>query len=459
MNLSIIKNAKISVKLTLIYAFMFSLVLLILSTVTLYGTKYFLYKQADKQVNDISTVLIDKINDEAGEVSLYNKDFLADLPSKENMYIRILDNNDNVIGQSRDFNYDIKLKETNGRTKHLEQREKHLMYLNTKLNSKNYGVVYIQVVKDLESEYSFIKILFVFLAIADFIGMVASIVVGYIISKKMLNPIDNITRTAENISVNNLKERIEVNDADDELKRLAGTLNNMIDRLQKAFDSQSQFVSDASHELRTPIAVIQGYANLLDRWGKNDKEALEKSIYGIKLEAENMANLVEKLLFLAKGDALTQVVEKKEFHLNELIDEVLAETKLIDKKHNIFSDENEDIDIYGDYKLIKQMLRIFIENSIKFTPDKGVITINSILRNKSIYISVSDTGIGIPKDDIQNIFDRFYTVDKSRSKEKGGTGLGLSIAKWIAEVHDGIIEVESEEGKGTSVIVKININE
>ncbi|GKU25901.1 sensor histidine kinase [Clostridium folliculivorans] len=458
MNLSIIKNAKISVKLTLIYAFMFSLVLLILSTVTLYGTKYFLYKQADKQVNDISTVLTNKINDETGEVSLYNKDFLADLPSKENISIRILDSS-NTINQSQGFNYDIKLKETNGRAKHLEQKEKHLMYLETKLYSKNYGVVYIQVVKDLENEYSFIKILFVFLAIADFIGMVASIVVGYIISKKMLNPIDNITRTAENISVNNLKERIEVNDADDELKRLAGTLNNMIDRLQKAFDSQSQFVSDASHELRTPIAVIQGYANLLDRWGKNDKEALEKSIYGIKLEAENMANLVEKLLFLAKGDALNQVVEKKEFHLNELIYEVLEETKLIDKKHNIFSEENEDIDIYGDYKLIKQMLRIFIDNSIKFTPYEGVITINSILRNKSIYISVSDTGIGIPKEDIQNVFDRFYTADKSRSKEKGGTGLGLSIAKWIADVHGGIIEVVSEEGKGTRITVKIDLSE
>ncbi|GFZ33424.1 hypothetical protein CSC2_39500 [Clostridium zeae] len=459
MKLSIIKNAKISVKLTLIYAFMFSLVLLILSTVTLYGTKYFLYKQADKQVNDISTVLTNKINDETGELSLYNKDFLADLPSKENISIRLLDNNNNIINQSRDFNYNIKFNETNDKTKHLEQKEKHLIYLNTKLDSKNYGVVYIQVVKDLENEYSFIKILFVFLAIADFIGMVASIVLGYIISKKMLNPIDNITKTAENISVNNLKERIEVNDSDDELKRLASTLNNMIDRLQKAFDSQSQFVSDASHELRTPIAVIQGYANLLDRWGKNDKEALEKSIYGIKLEAENMANLVEKLLFLAKGDALTQVVEKKKFHLNKLIDEVLEETKLIDKKHNIFSEENEDADIYGDYKLIKQMLRIFIDNSIKFTPDEGTITINSMVKNKSLYISVSDTGIGIPKDDIQNVFDRFYTVDKSRSKEKGGTGLGLSIAKWIADVHGGIIEVVSEEGIGTSFIVKLDLSE
>ena len=160
------------------------------------------------------------------------------------------------------------------------------------------------------------------MAIADFIGIIASIILGYIVSKKMLKPIDHITKAAENISINNLKERIEVTGPDDELKRLGNTFNKMIDRLQEAFDRQIQFVSDASHELRTPIAVIQGYANLLDRWGKDDREALEKSIHAIKLETSNMANLVEKLLFLAKGDSGNQVIEKKEFWLNELINEV-----------------------------------------------------------------------------------------------------------------------------------------
>ncbi|MGH4118242.1 histidine kinase dimerization/phospho-acceptor domain-containing protein [Clostridium sp.] len=157
-----------------------------------------------------------------------------------------------------------------------------------------------------------------------------------------------IIKAADKISINNLKERIEVTGPDDELKRLGNTFNNMIDRLQGAFDRQIQFVSDASHELRTPIAVIQGYANLLDRWRKDDREALEKSIYAIKLEASNMAKLVENLLFIAKGGSENQRIEKKEFWLNELIYEVIKESNFIDHKHIISSDKNDTVRILAD---------------------------------------------------------------------------------------------------------------
>lgn len=281
---------------------------------------------------------------------------------------------------------------------------------------------------------------------------------GYIVSKRMLKPIDYITKTAENISINNLKERIEVKGPDDELKSLANTFNDMIDRLQGAFNRQAQFVSDASHELRTPITIIQGYANLLDRWGKDDRDALEKSIHGIKLEAVNMASLIEKLLFLAKGDSGNQVIEKKEFYLNKLIDEVVKESQLIEQNIRISNNKNDNAKVLADYKMIKQMLRIFIDNSIKFTSKGGIIDISSEIEDNFVKITVSDTGIGIPKDEIENIFNRFYIVDKSRSKEKGGTGLGLSIAKWIIDMHKGTIDVESDEGKGTKIIVKLNID-
>ena len=310
----------------------------------------------------------------------------------------------------------------------------------------------------MNNEYYFMEILFGVMAIADLIGMIASLILGYIVSKRMLKPIDYITKTAENISINNLKERIEGNDSNDELNRLVNTFNNMIDRLQGSFDRQVQFVSDASHELRTPIAVIQGYANLLDRWGKDDKEVLEKSIYAIKLEATNMANLVEKLLFLAKGDSGTQLIEKKEFYLNELVNEVVRESKIIAPNHIITSNQNDTVNIIADYKMIKQLLRIFIDNSIKFTSEQNKIDISSEVQGKVVKLTVSDTGIGIPEDEIPNIFHRFYIVDKSRSKEKGGTGLGLSIAKWIVDMHKGSIDVESEEGKGTKITVTLSLD-
>ena len=136
---------------------------------------------------------------------------------------------------------------------------------------------------------------------------------------------------------------------------------------------------------------------------------------------------------------------------------LVRESKLIDHNHIISSDKNDTVSIFADYKMIKQMLRILIDNSIKFTPEQGKIDISSEVQDKIVKITVSDSGIGIPKDEIQNIFERFYTVDKSRSKEKGGTGLGLSIAKWIVDVHKGTINVESEEGKGTKITVTLNL--
>ena len=451
MNSKVIKSAKISLKLTVLYTVMFSLVLLILNASILYGIKYYLYGQASRQIEDVKIIILDKVMYRSEHLS--DKELISDIPSKQNISIRILNGDGKVLNKSTEFNYNITIKEPFNKIKKIKEDGKHIIYKNFKFETKEYGLVYIQIVKYMDNEYDFMEILFVLMAIADFIGMIASIILGYSISKKMLEPIDKITKAADNISINNLKGRIEVNGPDDELKRLGKTFNKMIDRIQEAFDRQVQFVSDASHELRTPIAVIQGYANLIDRWGKDDREALEKSIHAIKLETSNMTNLVEKLLFIAKGNRGNQIIEKKSFLLNELICEVIRESKLIDNTHIIWSEKNDFISIFADYKMIKQMLRILIDNSIKFTPKSGTIDISSEIQYEMIKITVSDSGIGIPEDEIQNIFERFYTVDKSRSKEKGGTGLGLSIAKLIVDVHNGTINVESTEGVGTKITV------
>jgi len=456
-NFKIFKSAKISLKLTIVYALMFSIVLLILNASILYGIKYYLYSQANKQIEDVKIIVLKKVMSQNENVNLSSKEIISDVPSKQNVLIRMLKGDGKILNESNQFNYNIIVKEPFDKTIDIKQDDKHLVYKNLKIETKKYGLVYIQIVKDMDNEYYFIKILFFLMAIADLIGSIVSILLGYSISKKMLKPIDQITEAADNISINNLKGRIVVSGPDDELKRLSNTFNKMIDRLQESFDRQIQFVSDASHELRTPIAVIQGYSNLLDRWGKDDREALEKSIHAIKLEASNMEDLVEKLLFIAKGNNGNQKIEKKAFCLNELICEVLTETKLIDHNHIILSDKNDSVNIFADYKMMKQMLRILIDNSIKFTPTKGKININSQIENESVKITISDNGIGIPKDEIQNIFERFYTVDKSRSKEKGGTGLGLSIAKLIVDVHKGTINVESQEGIGTKITVILNI--
>ncbi|WP_242950711.1 HAMP domain-containing sensor histidine kinase [Clostridium grantii] len=276
-------------------------------------------------------------------------------------------------------------------------------------------------------------------------------------SNNILYPIKDMTYIVKDISVNHLDTRINIAGTKDELKELATTFNQMLDRLEKSYEQQNRFVSDASHELRTPIAVIQGYINLLDRWGKNDEDVLNESIEAIKSESQSMKELVEKLLFLARADKNTQKIEKNIFSLRSLIDQVTKETKLIDKNHLITNLVNEDIFYWGDEKLIKQTLRIFIDNSIKFTNDGGKITINSFKEINTICIEIEDTGMGIDKDDISKIFDRFYTTDKSRSKEYSGNGLGLSIAKWIISQHKGSIQVSSKLNFGTKIKIILPI--
>ncbi|MCJ7689309.1 MAG: HAMP domain-containing histidine kinase, partial [Clostridiaceae bacterium] len=250
---------------------------------------------------------------------------------------------------------------------------------------------------------------------------------------------------------NALQTRLNVSNSHDELKDLAQTINKMLDGIETSYEQQNQFVSDASHELRTPIAVIQGYANMLSRWGKDDKEVLDESITAIKDEACDMQQLVEKLLFLARSDKNTQKIEKIYFNINELIDEIIKETKLIDCDHEIRTDINEHSPIYADKKLLKQALRVFVDNSIKYTKSGGIIVLNSYIKKKDLIIDIIDTGIGIPSEDLPFIFNRFYRCDKSRTKDSGGTGLGLTIAKWIIGKHNGSIVVESRPEIGTTI--------
>lgn len=315
----------------------------------------------------------------------------------------------------------------------------------------------IQVVNKLVNEFMYMGILFSALAIIGVITIINTLITGWKASKKILKPVGKMTETVQNITINALDTRLDVGGSQDELKDLAHTFNDMLDRLQESYEKQNQFVSDASHELRTPIAVIQGYANLLDRWGKNDKEVLDESITAIKSESENMKALVEQLLFLARSDKNTQKVEKTDFYIDELIEEIVKETRLIDTKHKIMCERNERAMLNADKSLIKEALRIFIDNSIKYTPEDGFIKVNSYITPEGVGISVQDSGNGISKEDLPHIFDRFYRADKSRTKQSGGTGLGLAISKWIVMKHKGTIEVESQLGVGTKINIKLPI--
>lgn len=272
---------------------------------------------------------------------------------------------------------------------------------------------------------------------------------GSYLTRKAFGVLDELTEKANNISSQNLNLRLNVNDSTDELIEIALTFNRMMDRIEKAYEKQNQFVSDASHELRTPISVIQGYARMLDRWGKDDKDILQESIQAIKKESENMQDLVEKLLFIARNDKDTLVLVKGRFNMSELIGELIRETILLETNHNIESHVEPEIMLDGDRDRIKQALRIFVDNALKYTETGKIITIKLTIEDNYAVVTVRDNGIGIPEEQLPNIFDRFFRVDASRERDKGGHGLGLSIARIIVLRHGGRIKVASKPGEGT----------
>ena len=273
------------------------------------------------------------------------------------------------------------------------------------------------------------------------------------IGRGLFQPIKEMTQTVKDISAKNLNLRLNVSGAKDELKELALTFNEMMNRIEDNYNRQKQFVSDASHELRTPIAVIQGYTNMLDRWGKNDKEVLQESIDAIKNESENMKELIDKLLFLARHDKDTFVLQKEDFSLSEILHEIARETQIIDSSHKISFHIKQEARLFADKNCIKQAIRIFLDNAMKFTPPGGEITVTLSNEGEFKAISIKDTGIGMSKEELKHIFDRFYQSEQSRTKEKGGHGLGLAIAKIIILGHQGKIRVRSKVNGGSEFTI------
>lgn len=320
------------------------------------------------------------------------------------------------------------------------------------------GDVYrIQVFKQLNGNSYFIRNFLFKMILADLLGIFCAFLAGRYVSRRVLKPVEQIRTTAERISIEDLSQRIDLDGPDDEMRELSQTFNSMIDRLEVAFQKQNQFVSDASHELRTPISVIQGYANLINRWGKSNPEVLQESIDSIISETEHMKELIQNLLFLAKSDQNRMNTKKEPMFLNDVAKETAREMELLDSKRQITYEEDGLVEVYADSDLLKQMLWIYAENALKYTAEDGTIEIRVWKDRKYGYVSVKDNGIGIAKEEQDKIFDRFYRADKSRNKEISGTGLGLAIALWIARSHDAQIQVESSLGEGSAFITKFRL--
>ena len=280
---------------------------------------------------------------------------------------------------------------------------------------------------------------------------------GYFISRRALRPVDQITSAAESISIRNLSGRLEVPKTSDELQRLSETLNRMLTRLGSSVQRISQLTADASHELRAPISLIRTTAELAVQSGRTNAEYHEDMVQ-ILAEAERTTRLIDNLLLLARADAGESGLQHELTPLSTSIREAIEQGRRLaaEKRIELTADlDSHPVVVRGDSEALRRLFFILIDNGIKYTQEGGRVQISAEVLNGRATIKVADTGIGISESDQAHIFDRFWRVDKVRSRDMGGAGLGLSIARWIVEQHHGSIEVQSKVGQGSTFTATI----
>ena len=315
----------------------------------------------------------------------------------------------------------------------------------------------IYTLKNITQENQIYKRLEYLVILFTIIGVVITIIVSKVMSRRILKPINNVIKTAKSISTDDLSKRIEIPKEEDELQNLTLIINEMLDRLETSFENQTKFVSDASHELRTPLAIIKGYAEIIRKRGTADIDIFVESIDSIISETDNMRNLIQKLLFLAKGEITKINTKFIDIDANEMIHQIHSDTVVSTKTHNFHLEMGEDYKIKGDETLLQQAIRALIENATKYSEPHTNIYIKSVIKDGFGRISIRDEGVGISDEDAKKIFDRFYRVDLSRTKATGGTGLGLAIVKRIVEIHNGKIEIDSKINEGTEISIVLPI--
>lgn len=297
------------------------------------------------------------------------------------------------------------------------------------------------------------------------IGLVISIMLSMLLAKALVTPIQNLTVAADRVAGGDFDSKLE-NTAKDEIGTLTRTFNNMADQLENTLDNlkkseamRREFVADVSHELRTPITSIRSYAETLsENASQMPAETEQEFLQVIVTESDRMTKIVQDLLTLSRFDAGSFTLKMEEFSFEKSVRDVYN-AMLLESEHRRQSFKvefkNDPGVIYGDKVRVEQVLMNLISNAIKYTPDGGRIHISAGRIENTVWATVRDNGVGIPQKDIGHVFDRFYRVDKARSRESGGTGLGLSIAREIVARHDGELTIESKFGKGTSITMTL----
>jgi two-component system, OmpR family, sensor kinase len=315
-------------------------------------------------------------------------------------------------------------------------------------------VGHLQVARLLDNYENFNRVL----VIALLIGMAAataSLFFAVWLTPGLFKPLEDMAMVARQITnADDLSRRVPDTGRADEIGDLARAFNQTLARLERLFQAQQRLLADVSHELRTPLTTIQGNLDLMRRMSEADPESMDV----IQDEIERMTRLVGDLLLLARADAGGLPLERKPVELDDVLFEVYRQVSRLEKNVEVMVTAVDQVCVLGDADRLKQLLLILIDNAIKYTPAGGQINLSLSTSRGWAYMDVTDTGIGIPAEDIPYVFDRFYRVDKARGRAQGGSGLGLAIAKWIAHAHGGNISVKSQVGEGTTFSIALPVH-
>ncbi len=344
----------------------------------------------------------------------------------------------------------------------------------TPLATEQFGIIgAVQIVQPIDSVENTLNQVSRYLILGTALSLVLAAIVGALLAHRALAPIGAIASTANSITrTRDLGRRLQIADQISEVGQLAGTFNDMLDRIQKLFETQERLIADVSHELRTPLTTIQGNVELLQRMtvaspsnlrqgealalSESTSELLQETVVEVEHETNRMSRMINDLLLLAQADSGALQLQWGKVEMDTMLLDLYRQTRRIADLRKgpnaleIRLGHEDQALVWGDAERLRQILLNLADNAIKYTPTGGVITLSLQNEDGWVAIAVSDTGIGIHPDSQAHIFDRFYRTDKARSREFGGSGLGLSIVQWIAQAHNGRVTVESETQKGST---------
>lgn len=316
----------------------------------------------------------------------------------------------------------------------------------------------VEIVRNLENFESLINLITTLFIITGFVAIILSLIGGRLISFQLLNPINSMIRTMRRIRENGLKERVQISDQQDEMTELSLMFNELMDSLEQSFRQQQQFIEDASHELKTPLSIIHGHLSMIKRWGKDDPEVLNRSIQLSLNETNRLIQMVSELLILTRANHSAAIAEyaPENIRVKQVIGEIIENFKFVNPEFRMLTrlEISDDCVLPVQKNHFQQMMIIILDNAMKYTRDQKEIRVSAAMETGLLAISVMDYGMGIPEDELYLVTNRFYRVDKARSRKHGGNGLGLAIAKRLMEGYAGELQIDSVYGEWTKVTLR-----